>query len=116
MQAMTKEIARNELRSLLSNGHKPILIEALPARYYLDSHLPGAVHMPHDRTAELAGEVAPDRNRDIVVYCASATCRNSHIAAAQLERLGYANVRVYAGGKQDWVEAGLATESGGIAR
>ncbi len=114
--SQSKEIARQELQSLLSNGHKPILIEALPARYYLDSHLPGAVHMPHDRTAELAAAVAPERDSAIVVYCASATCRNSHITAAQLERMGYGNVRVYAGGKQDWVEAGLTTETGGIAR
>jgi len=113
---MPQEIARDELQTLLSNGQKPILIEALPARYFLDNHLPGAIHMPHDRTAELAVEVAPDRDSDIVVYCASATCRNSHIAAAQLERLGYANVRVFAAGKQDWIEAGLPTESGGQAR
>jgi rhodanese-related sulfurtransferase len=30
------------------------------------------------------------------------------IAAAAFARLGYADVRVYAGGKQDWAEAGLA--------
>lgn len=70
----------------------------------------------HVRTAELAGELASDRDRDIVVYCASTTCRNSHIAAAQLERMGYRNVRVYGAGKQDWIEAGLPTETGGQAR
>ena len=33
-----------------------------------------------------------------------------HIAAKVLEQLGYTNVAVYAGGKQDWQEAGLALE------
>jgi rhodanese-related sulfurtransferase len=50
------------------------------------------------------------RTAEIVVYCASATCQNSHIAARVLGQLGYANVRVYAGGKEDWSEAGLALE------
>ena len=52
----------------------------------------------------------PDWKQEIVVYCASATCRNSHIAAGTLERLGYENVAVYAGGKEDWTAAGLPLE------
>jgi len=41
------------------------------------------------------------------VYCASATCRNSDIAASQFDALGFADVRVYLEGKKDWMEAGL---------
>ena len=41
---------------------------------------------------------------------ASATCQNSHIAARHLEQMGYTSVSVYAGGKQDWSEAGLPIE------
>jgi len=74
--------------------------------------VPGARHLPHDRVRELAPGVLPDRNAEIVVYCASATCQNSHIAARVLEQLGYTNVAVYAGGKQDWQEAGLPVERG----
>jgi rhodanese-related sulfurtransferase len=36
----------------------------------------------------------------------------THIAAAQLTKLGYTNVRKYAEGKQDWSEAGLPLEQG----
>jgi rhodanese-related sulfurtransferase len=46
------------------------------------------------------------------VYCASSTCQNSHVAAKVLGQMGYANVVVYAGGKQDWQEAGLPVEQG----
>jgi rhodanese-related sulfurtransferase len=31
--------------------------------------------------------------------------------ARELAALGYTNVRDYAGGKQDWIDAGLPTES-----
>jgi len=60
----------------------------------------------------LAAGVLPDKSAEIVVYCASRSCQNSHIAAARLAQLGYENVAVYAGGKQDWSEAGLAVERG----
>ena len=33
---------------------------------------------------------------------ASEACPNSHQAAAELARLGYRDVRVYAAGKLDW--------------
>ena len=112
---MTTTISRERLQEKLAGAPRPVLIEALPAKYYLDGHLPGALHMPHERVGELAPSALPDKQAEIVVYCASATCRNSHIAAGALERLGYGNVSVYAGGKQDWQEAGLRLEPGGNA-
>lgn len=53
--------------------------------------------------------MVPDLDAPVVVYC-SGTCRNSEIAAERLEQLGYGNVRVYLGGKEDWVEHGLPVE------
>ncbi len=43
----------------------------------------------------------------IVVYCASDTCQNSHLAAEALSGAGYTNVRVYGEGKAGWQHAGL---------
>jgi rhodanese-related sulfurtransferase len=48
--------------------------------------------------------------------CASLECRNSEIAANKLIALGYTNVREYAEGKADWIEAGLPVESSVAAR
>ena len=107
---MTKLITREELRQRLSSANRPTLVEALPEKYYRDGHLPGALHLPHAEVAERAPALLPDRDAEIVVYCASATCQNSHIAAKLLEQRGYARVAVYAGGKQDWTEAGLELE------
>jgi rhodanese-related sulfurtransferase len=44
------------------------------------------------------------------VYCANLECANSDLAAERLLALGYHDVRVYAGGKADWVAAGLPLE------
>jgi rhodanese-related sulfurtransferase len=88
-------------------GRRPVLLEALGAMYFQKGHLPGAIHFPHERTRELAPQLLPSRDDEIIVYCASPTCRNSHIAAGVLRTLGYRRVRVFAGGKQAWEEAGL---------
>jgi len=105
---MTKSITRAELQARLAANPELVLLEALPGKYFNDGHLPGARHFPHDQARALSGTVVPDKDAEIVVYCASASCQNSHIAARTLAQLGYANVSVYAGGKQDWSEAGLA--------
>jgi rhodanese-related sulfurtransferase len=107
---MSKIIDRNELQRRLDTINRTILVEALPEKYYRDGHLPGARHLPHTEVSQRAATVLPDKNAAIVVYCASATCQNSHIAAKLLEQRGYTDVSVYAGGKQDWSEAGLAFE------
>ena len=109
---MTLTITREDLLKRLDVTPRPVLIEALPERYFRDGHLPGALHMPQDRVNALAPGTIPDKAAEIVVYCASATCRNSHIAAANLEILGYRNVSIYAGGKEDWRAAGLPLEPG----
>lgn len=108
---MIPSISREELYRSIVAGRPPLLLEALPERYYAQKHLPGARLFPHDQVDILAPTL-PDREADIVVYCASATCQNSHITARRLAQLGYTQVRVYAGGKQDWEEAGLPFESG----
>ena len=101
---MTKTVTRNELQARLDANPGLVLLEALPEKYYNDWHLPGAKHFPHDQARQLAPAVAPDKAAEIVVYCASSTCRNSHIAADVLRQIGYVNVAVYSGGKEDWKE------------
>ncbi len=108
----TPVISRRELEAKLASATPPVLAEALGPAYFDDSHLPGAVNLDPARFEELVPELFPDRAAEIVVYCASVTCRNSHEAAARLSALGYRNVLVFGAGKADWVEAGLPVEAG----
>jgi len=109
---MTKQIDHDTLARKLAGAVRPVLVEALPEKYFRDWHLPGARHLPHDEVARLAPTVLPDKTAEIVVYCASRSCQSSHVAAARLVQMGYDNVAVYPGGKQDWSEAGLPVERG----
>lgn len=112
---MSKVITRDELVERINGAPELILVEALPEKYYRDWHLPRARHLPHDEVRRLAATVLPDKSAEIVVYCASETCQNSHIAANQLIGMGYKNVSVYAGGKRDWSEATLPVEHSTVA-
>jgi len=104
---MSKIITLTELKNLTN----VVLLEALPATYFAQGHLPGARWFPHDRAKELATVAVARKDDRIVVYCASDTCQNSHVAAKALADLGYTDVSVYAGGKADWAAAGLPLES-----
>jgi len=101
---MVRIVTRNELQARLGANPSLVLLEALPEKYFNDWHLPGARHFPHDQARTLAPVVVSDKTTEIVVYCASSTCQNSHIAAKVLQQIGYTNVSVYAGGKEDWKE------------
>jgi rhodanese-related sulfurtransferase len=104
-----KEISRPALSAALLSRSPPIVFKALDRKYYNDGHLPTARILPPAEIDRVHSIVA-DKDQAIVLYCASATCQNSHKAAADLEKLGCRNVAVYPGGKADWVEAGLRLE------
>jgi rhodanese-related sulfurtransferase len=54
--------------------------------------------------------VLPDENAEIIVYCMNRECAASGEEVRELREMGYRNVRHYAEGKQDWIEAGLPVE------
>ena len=103
-----KTISRESLSARLNSANPPVLIEALPAKYFQQWHLPDAININVDQVKDLAPGSLPDKEADIVVYCASDTCSNSDQVAVQLTALGYRNVQVYKGGKADWEAAGQA--------
>ena len=43
---MPTRISREDLYRRITNGDRPILVEALGAGYYTDAHLPGAINLP----------------------------------------------------------------------
>ncbi|HEV7395896.1 MAG TPA: rhodanese-like domain-containing protein [Pyrinomonadaceae bacterium] len=70
---MGATISRDELKEKLDRADDFLLVETLPATTYHHSHLPGAINLPPDNVASLAPQILPDKNADIVVYCANPT-------------------------------------------
>ena len=106
---MPNIITRDELMRAMSED-VITLIEALPAAHYATEHLPGAINVPGELTAQDAARIARDPHHTVVVYCSGPGCGRSTVAARALIRAGYTDVRVYAGGKADWHAAGLPME------
>ncbi len=106
-----RTISREELKGKLDRGEGVVVVETLGPAYYEDAHLPGAINIPHTEVDELAPKLLPDKAAQVVVYCSYRACQNSPQAARRLEALGYEDVYDYEEGKQDWIEAGLPTES-----
>ena len=67
---MTATISREDLKSKLDREDDFFLVETLPEEQYRHTHLPGAVNLPPDAVRESGPELLPDKNADIVVYCA----------------------------------------------
>ena len=107
---MTENITRGELEALVANGDV-VLVDALPASYYDQIHLPTALNLVESDVDEEAPRLLPEKDAVIVTYCSNEACGNSQAVATRLERLGYTAVRKYREGIQDWVAAGNPTES-----
>lgn len=108
-------ISLQELQELLAVGDVALL-EALPPEHYDAAHLPGAKNLPLDDVEAVATRLVPDTTAPVVTYCTGPTCSNSKIAAARLEAVGYEDVRVFEGGKEEWVAAGLRLETSDTER
>ena len=70
---MVNTISRVELKQKIDGKDDFILVETLPRVAYEHVHLPGAINLPSDQVKVLAPKLLPDKNADIVVYCASPT-------------------------------------------
>lgn len=107
---MSKEISRSQLAEALFSKEPPIIFEALDRKYYDHGHIPSARILPPAEIDTVVGANVARKDASIVIYCASNTCANSHEAASRLTELGFTDVAVYPGGKQDWADAGLKLE------
>jgi rhodanese-related sulfurtransferase len=68
---VTASIGREGLKAKIDRGDDVVLVETLDPEYYEDAHLPGALNLPPDQIGELAPQILPDKDANIVVYCMS---------------------------------------------
>ncbi len=68
-----RTISRTELKSKIDGKQNFKLVETLPPAAYEHAHLPGAINLPPDQVKSIAPKLLPDKQADIVVYCANLT-------------------------------------------
>jgi rhodanese-related sulfurtransferase len=69
---MDVTISTKDLKSKLDRKEITV-VETLAPERYQEAHIPGALNIPPERIKELAPQMLPDKNAEIVTYCT-----NSH--------------------------------------
>ena len=93
------QISGAEAKALMDSESGYIIIDARTQEEYDEGHIPGAIMIPEYEIADRAEKELPNKNQLILVYCRSG--RRSKIAAEELVKLGYTNVKEF-GGIIDW--------------
>ena len=98
-KAMYEQITAIDAKKIMDSGEEHIILDAREQDEFDEGHIPGAILIPYTEIENKAEEMLPDKDKLILVYCRSG--RRSKIAAENLAKLGYTNVKEF-GGIIDW--------------
>ena len=90
---MVTDIDRDELKQKLDHPKKLVLVDALSEEEFRKLHLPGAINIPADQVRRLAADLVPNKDVEVIVYCAGPQCHASDAAANEFNAMGYPYVR-----------------------
>ena len=98
-EAAYVNITAEQAKEIMDSQDGYIILDTRTQAEYEESHIPGAILIPYDEIMQKAESVLTDKNQLILVYCRSG--RRSKLAAEDLVKLGYTNVKEF-GGILDW--------------
>ena len=94
-----EQITQEEAKQIMDTTNGYILLDTRTREEYDQSHIPGALLIPHTEIAQRAADELPDKDQLILVYCRSGN--RSKQASEILAELGYTNVKEF-GGINTW--------------
>ena len=97
--ASYEQITQEEAKQIMDTTNGYILLDTRTQEEYDQSHIPGALLIPHTEIAQRAADELPDKDQVILVYCRSGN--RSKQASEALAELGYTNVKEF-GGINTW--------------
>ena len=98
-EAAYMNITAKQAKEIMDTQEGYIILDTRAQDEYDESHIPGAILIPHDQILAKAESVLTDKDQLILVYCRSG--RRSKLAAKDLVKLGYTNIKEF-GGIIDW--------------
>lgn len=99
------EISADEVKEMLDSNDNFVLIDVREQDEWQKSHIAGAEYMGKGIIErDIEGEVH-DQDKELVLYCGGGY--RSALAADNLQKMGYRNVKSLKGGFSTWTEAGL---------
>jgi rhodanese-related sulfurtransferase len=102
------EISQPTLLSRLQAAAPPLVIDVRSAEEYAAGHVPGAINIPHTELTTALPRLEADRQRDIVVYCASG--RRAGLALSVLRGDHFTHLSHLTGDYDVWRDSGRAVE------
>ncbi len=102
------EVPPDTLAARLAAGTPPLVLDVRTPEEYAEGHVPGAINIPHTEVAARLDELAPYRDREIVLYCRSG--RRAGIAADVLKEAGFSRLAHLSGDMPGWAARGLPVE------
>jgi rhodanese-related sulfurtransferase len=68
---MESTISTKDLKAKLDRKQGITLVETLAPERYREAHIPSALNIPPERIKELAPQLLPNKNAEIITYCAN---------------------------------------------
>jgi rhodanese-related sulfurtransferase len=103
-----KEITIDQVVEKQKRGENFHLVDVREDHEWNDGHAPGATHIGRGILERDIEKQIPDYKAEIVLYCGGGY--RSALAAVNIQKMGYKNVRSMAGGIRGWREKGLPEE------
>lgn len=103
-----EDISHDELAKAVK-AKAVVLIDCNGSDTYKDGHIPGAVDFQASKE-ELAKKLPADKSALVVAYCGNENWPAYKSGASAALKLGYTNVKHYAGGLAGWKKSGEALE------
>jgi rhodanese-related sulfurtransferase len=66
---MESTISTDELKAKLDRKQNITVVETLAPERYREAHIPGALNIPPEKVKELAPQLLPRKDAEIVTYC-----------------------------------------------
>lgn len=99
------EITPDEVREKQKNDEDFILLDVREQDEWETARIAGAEYLGKGVIERDIEEEYPDTDQEIVLYCGGGY--RSALAADNLQKMGYRNVKSLAGGFRSWTEAGF---------
>lgn len=99
-----REITPGEVKQRLDQKKDFVLIDVREPYEHENGIVPGAKAVPRGFLELKIGNLVPDTNKEVIIYCAGGN--RSALSAKTLQDMGYTNVSSMAGGFGDWQHEG----------
>lgn len=100
------EISPEDAAAKLQNKDA-VIVDVREKDEWDEEHIPHALHLSRGTIEFEIEEHLPDTNAALILHCGGGG--RSALAAENLQKMGYKNVRSMAGGLKAWKSAGLPT-------